>query len=380
MLFLRQKVKLGDRIILSILLIQAVYCLIAMCLHGFFFLGMDYKYFNLSIQFVAVAIVYIYIQTFFCIHKVAKSSVYVMALMGVMGAIAFFLGIFGLIGPFTTDGTLGVDGRAISNFFFTYSTSIMTMPSFTFIRVAGFFDEPGTFAYYITFALLTNKLYSYSKSLEWVLIVTGLFTFSLAFIITLMFYYFIFYNPFRSFKTLFIFIVPFAFIVLFLAYGDRSESEIGQMIHKTTIGRLYTDEKASGQLFVGDNRSELFGISWNAFTDSPLIGHGESVNENVRSKYYDARLGANLFYPLAIHGILGAPILFLAYIYLTYLVFVHPRKRDRVAMGAWLIMFINFLQRPSVHGGLYGYFAIIFLIEATKYRILSLKNSELNKF
>lgn len=370
MLFLRQKVNLGDRIIPVILFVQACYCLLATLLHELFFLGMEEGYAKWFMQFISVAIVYLYIQSFFCIHKVSKSSIYMIASMGIMGGSVFFLGLFGLISPFTTFEKMG--GGVVYNFLLTFSNSVSFMNDFTIVRVAGFFDEPGTFAYYITFALLTNKLYSYSKRLEWILVVTGLFTLSLAFIITLMFYYFIFYNPVRSLKSLSMFSLLVLIIMLCSAYSDSVDSEIGHFIHKQTIGRLYAAEE-SDMLFVGDNRSGLLKESWVAFAESPFIGHGESLSDNISSKYYNINIGANLFSPLAKHGIIGTLIFFSAFIYWGYLIFVHPPKRDRVAVGAWVIVFINFIQRPEVTGGLYGYFAVIFLVEATRYRLLSLK-------
>lgn len=367
----RLKVKLGDPILLTIILAQAVYCLIAAYLHELFFLGMDYGYVSLSVQFTVVAIVYLYIITFFSIHEVAKSAIYVIAIMGVMGAIAFILGISGLIGPLTSLGIVG--DRTVYNFFLTYSPAALYLSGHVIIRVAGFFTEPGVFAFYITFALLTNKLYDYSKRLEWVLIVTGIFTLSIAFFFILICYCFVYYRRqmLKRLPLLIIFILAIGVFAASEWVGSAEEDGMGWSVFKLTIGRLASSDKDSGRIIEGDNRSDLMALSWNAFIDSPLIGHGESGTINSASKYYGAHLGANSFAPLAVHGIIGVSILFLAYFYWGYLIFIYPCKRDPEAIGAWFILTLNLLPKPQVYGGLYGYFAIIFLIEATRYRLSS---------
>jgi hypothetical protein len=300
-----------------------------------------------------------------------------MAIMGIIGVPVFFLGILGLITPFSTFEK--PVGGTVFNFILTFSNAAWSMEEFSLMRIAGYFDEPGTFAYYITLALLTNKIYDYSKSLEWTLVVTGLFTISLAFIITLMFYYFIFYNPLRSFKSLIIFLILVLSILYYgISYSDKEELHWHTFLYKQTIGRLYISEEGSDRIFAGDNRSHLFTISKDAFIESPLIGHGPSSYDNVKSKYY-GKLGANLLAPLAIHGIIGAPIVFLIYIYWTCLVFVHLRRSNIILLGAWFIVSLNFAQRPDVTGGLYGYFVMIFLVEATNYRLSFLKRERLPK-
>ena len=66
------------------------------------------------------------------------------------------------------------------------------------LRIAGFFDEPGTMAFFLVFALLINKVVFNSKKNEILILISGFFTFSLAFYIIGFFYLLFFYFNFKS--------------------------------------------------------------------------------------------------------------------------------------------------------------------------------------
>jgi hypothetical protein len=372
MFICRQRVKIQNPVFLWILSIQAAYCLLAVFLQGLNF-GIDLRYINLSLQFVSVAIVYIYISSYSSIHLVGKSSIFMMSLMGGMGAVAFFLGITGLVGPLTSIQTIG--DRTVYSFLLTYSPAAIHFSGAVLMRVAGFFAEPGDFAFYLVLALLLNKLYAGSRKIEWLLIFSGLFTLSVTFYISIFLYLSLYYRR-LIFKPRPLLAICIFLMALFAAnawVSSNENDEFGGAASKLLFGRFLSDDGDSEKIIKGDNRSDLISISLSAFMDSPFIGHGESVNENSASKYHDAHLGANLFAPLAVHGIIGAPILFLAYLYWTFLVFRRYDKLDSVNVVAWIIFTVNLIPKPQIYSGLYGYFVIIFLIEATRYR-LSVKN------
>jgi len=363
---LRMKINTGDPVIVSIIMIQICYSFVAALLHELFFLGFETLYINMAMQFVAVLIVYLYINSFFSIHKVAKSTVYVMGIMGIMGALAFVLSAMGLLGVMSEFKHL--DDSEGLNFILTFSKGALFFRDAVFIRVAGFFDEPGTFAYFITFALLTNRLYDYSGKLEWMLILTGLFTFSLAFYITLVFYFILYYGRIMYFNRLFIVILS-VFTIGWYVAAYSEKSDINNMIYYQTIGRLQIEQSGSDKIIAGDNRSDLFVDSWHAFSKSPVIGHGFSAQKNPQSEYYGVFLGANLLTPLVIHGVLGTTIIFAQYFYFSYLVLFRRKNIYRYSFAAWAIVTLNLFQRPDIFGGLYGYLVVIILIEVCKSRL-----------
>jgi len=368
---IREKITTGDPIIVTILMIQIIYSFIATFLHELFFLGLETLYINMAIQHIAVMIVYLYIKSFYSVLKVGKSTVYIMAIMGILGVLAFFLGVAGLLS--VKSYWVREDDSVGFNFMLTFSNTVDFLGDALIIRIAGFFDEPGTFAFYITFALLTNKLYKYSKKLEILLILTGLFTLSLAFYITLVFYFVLFYRSIRHFKKILLAILS----ILAVAYyidASQNESEINSIIYIRTIGRLQLESSGSGKVITGDNRSYLIINTLDAFIKSPIIGHGFSSQNNPRSEFYNIALGANLLTPLALHGLLGTIFLFMHYFYFSFIVLIRQKRIERNSFAAWVIVTINLFQRPNVFGGLYAYFVIIILIEATKDWIATHRN------
>jgi hypothetical protein len=365
-LFLKGKLKNPDKAIIIILISQAF-----LIVFPFSFFHGDvhqFAYVAISIQYIAILILYVYVHNFYSIPKMAKSLVYFMTLMTTMGSIVAVLGLIGLIDIFSTHQN--PDGRTAYNFILTFSNSVVPIGNSLIIRIAGFFDEPGTFAYYITFTLLINKIYGFSKTMEWMLIIGGLFTLSLAFNVTVVLYIFFFYGNWKQFKY---FLLGLMIISSFFLYIDnfRYSSPVNSMIYNLTLGRLEVEKSSSGNSIVtGDNRSRLFVRAFEAFKDSPFIGQGIRHQEDINSKFYKQHFGSNLFGPLGEGGIIGATITFLAFFYWTYLVFARSDQVNRrMLISSWTIITINFLQRPALRG-FFTYFVMILLIEATKFYLI----------
>jgi len=356
-----KSLKFGNNFIVGILLIQASYSLIAAYLQVFI-LGFDFMYINLTIQLVAVLIVYIYIQSLYSIHKVAISSIFVIAFIGVLGVTAFFLGLAGILKPI---GMFPSDNPYYTNFFLTFSNAYYAFGNSTIIRIAGFFDEPGAFAYYITMTLLLNKIYNYSKKIEILLVFVGVFTFSLAFFVSLSLYFLFFYFSVRNIGSLFL-VAALVLSAIGFVVHMKDDNEYAGIIYELTVRRLHIAQGDDVKIVRGDNRSQKFIWSKEAFLQSPLIGHGMSAYSNPNSEFY-GKLCCNILHPLATDGLIGTFIFYLLFIY-WILYIVSRRNIDIVSLGAFMIVFANFFQRPGFYGGLYGYFIFIFLVEATIWR------------
>lgn len=357
-LFKNKSFNIGNRQIVVILLIQMTYSLAAALLHETF-LGVDLIYINLALQLLAVLIVYTYINTFFNVDKVAISVLYVIAVIGVLGGGAFALGIAGILKPVNT---FPPDTNLYTNFVLTFSNTYYEIGNVVFMRTAGFFDEPGAFAYFITMSLLVNKLYGYSKKIELLLIFVGFITFSLAFYISMFLYFIVFYFRRRN-AVLVIFVVTLVALLVLLVDRFKDENEIVNVVYELTIKRF---TPAKDKIIEGNNRAQKYIWSKEAFVKSPLIGHGISAYSNPDSEFH-GKLCCNILDPLATHGVLGTFIFYLLFMYWFLIIITHS-KLDLVALGAFLIVVANFFQRPGFHGGLFGYFIYIFLVEATIWR------------
>jgi hypothetical protein len=369
-LLAKGKVKIPDKIIIFILISQTFLIVFPFSFfHGQFH---QLAYIAISLQYLATLVLYVYVHNFYPFQKMVKSLIYLMSLMVILGAIAFVLGLMGKIEVFSIHENIG-NGTAY-NFILTYSNTITVIGKSIIIRVASFFDEPGTFAYFITFTLLINKIYGFSQKMEWILIVGGICTLSLAFYITIILYLILFYGNWKKFKYFFLGLVIISSLFLYIN-NSRYDSPNNAKIYELTIGRTKQTQE-SDKIVSGDNRSELFAIAFEAFIDSPIIGQGIGYREDVNGKYYKIYFGANLFSPLAQGGIIGFTITFLPFFYWTYLVFVSSNSRNKgILISSWTIVAVNFLQRPEVQG-FFTYFVIILLIESTKFY---LKNTSQNR-
>lgn len=369
-LLLKGKVKIPDKIIIFILISQSFLIVFPFSFfHGQFH---QLAYIAISIQYVAILLLYVYVNNFYSFQKMAKSLIYLMSLMVILGAIAFVLGLIGRIEVFSTHKN--TDTRTAYNFLLTYSNTVIFIGKSIIIRVAGFFDEPGTLAYYITFTLLINKIYDFSKKMEWILIVGGICTLSLAFYITVILYLILFYGNWKQFKYFFLGLVIISSLLLYVN-NSRYDSPNNTKIYEMTIGRT-EEAQESDKIVSGDNRSELFALALEAFIDSPIIGQGIEYREDVNGKYYKNYFGANLFTPLAEGGIIGFTIIFLPFFYWTYLVFICSNSVNKgILISSWTVVAVNFLQRPHIRG-FFTYFVIILLIESTKFY---LKNTSQNR-
>lgn len=364
-LALGSRIRLEDPLLVAILGLQMAYAAAAAVMHEAFLLGIELRYVNLCLQFATVLVLYLYIVRFHSVERIAVSSITAMAVMGALGAVAFALAALGILpilwefqGPTWPSYSFGL----------TFSPTVISYGSFTFLRVAGFFDEPGTLAFYITFAILLNRLYGRSQRIERLLIVTGLFTFSLAFFVSLVLYGSIFYLRQRHVRGILLALSVLAMCAVYVA-RTRGTSILSEQVYSATVMRFQRGEAGSGQVIAGDNRSVLLVAALKAFKAAPLFGHGFSAAENPKSAFYGMQMDANVMWPFAAHGLIGVLVYFGAYVYWTFLVFGTRQGLDRACVGAWVIVTANLLQRPNVFGGAYGYFVYIFFIYATRWRL-----------
>lgn len=362
------KIKGYNKIVVAILLIQTVYAIL-MAFYQQYNLGFDFKYLNLALQFVSDLLLYLFITSYYSVEKVIISNIQIIAFMCIGGVIVFFLVLGGYLHPFSIfRGPTWIT----KNYLLTVTGSEWNAGGITVMRVAGYFDEPGTFAFYITFALILNKLFSYSKKVERILIICGLVTFSVAFFISIVLYLILFYFSMKSIKYFALFFILGA-IGLNYILKIKEESKLANTIYKISLGRLEINLDDESKVINGDTRTVVYEQAKIAFLDAPVFGHGLLVTEQPKSIYYNAFFGANILAPFAYHGIVGTLVFYAMYFYWTFITFFNRRKLlSRSIIAAWLIISINFFQRPDAFIGTYGYLVIIFLVYGTLYKYHSI--------
>jgi len=338
LVIIKRKIQNPHPLIIFILLFQIVFYLASAFYHN------DTAYINLVIQNIAIIITYFFIIQYIGIETFVKSYLKIIQFMIFMGIIVFFYALFG--GKSYNEFEF-IDGRPIINYIISFARSPFYIGGGMLIRVCGFFDEPGAFAFFIIQALLLNKIYFNSKKTEILLIFGGLFTMSVAFFISLVLYIVFFYLSIKQKKS-FLFIGLFFATAIFFIQVNRDSSVVSHLIYSQTIGRvegLFKGEEV-GEV-VSDNRSSLVENALRAFKDAPLMGHGI---ETVPKKY--GYFGANILGPFANNGIIGAFFMFLPF--MVFLIYSLNFKKWSFYINdtfkSLVIIFINYLQRPDVTG------------------------------
>ncbi len=327
-------------------------------------------YINLLIQLVVVYFCYIYVKRFIGIKVLGESFVWIIASIQILGLIVFIGGLAGFIEPVSSYTAPG--SRLINNYLLSFSPpeAVTHFDSGSLIRIAGFFDEPGTNAFYIITAIVINRLYGYSRTAERILFIGGVATLSLAFFISAFVFYFFLLIMNRKYISFSIFLV--LFLITFTAINEyKDKSDFTQSLYELTVYRVQTDNIQEEKLFAGDNRSQNFRASIDAFAKAPLFGYGKNAHSNPKSEFY-GKLCCNPMHPFATEGIVGVIVYFQIIIMWTLLVWVRGHSNGTLLV-LWLIIALNLAQRPGFHHGALGYFVFILLLEATRWRIAQSK-------
>lgn len=341
------KLSLINKVMIFVIFINGLYYFFTVFYHR------DNTAISQIIPLFGIVLIYLVITKISGLELFVKSYILIMIVFGLFGTFAFFLGLIGKL-PFL--GYLGNEEINSINYLFTFSNAVFNREGdFQLIRVASYFDEPGTFAFYITFALLINQLSFKNPKFDKLLIFTGLFTLSLAFYITL-FFQFLFYKDWL--KLYFKFVV-FISLILFIFSSLKSNYPIIGLLNMATIERF---EKSDDGTIKGDNRTIHFAKGLEYFTEKPILGHGkENVLKNERFFGYDPSsfVGFMVFY-----GLIGTVIIFLIYLLqFKYLFKINNGLSiDHFIFKILFIQLLLFIQRPLINVPL-AFLLLILMIE-----------------
>lgn len=241
----------------------------------------------------------------------------------VSGVIGFLLVLFSLLSPISQ--FIEMDGRP--GYFYGLFTTNSVYGSF--VRVAGFYDEPGALAFWGIFALLFNKLYVDNKKMEYLLIFGLISTLSMAYFIQLAVYFYLFYKNQRK-KIL----LPLILFIIML----KGIASFNEGLDNVIFGRFSLN--AQTQSLDGDNRTELLKRCWRIFKTSPVTGVGATNLATVVSEK-EGFVGANFFVNWASDGILGVLVT-----YLPFFLLLKLGKYKRQYIYAFIIIILGLIQRP----------------------------------
>lgn len=292
--------------------------IIAFCLLALF--HSDLFYLNRYILFVIIS--YLFILALYNTIRIQRFIHYnniVITSQVSLGLIAFVLVFFGVLEPlFTFSG----GGDRIAFFYGITSTNAQVGK---FIRVSGFFDEPGALAFWGIYSLVLNKLFIKNKLIEIFLIIGLFFTFSMAYYIQIILYFLFFYFNKNN-----ILITISLLIILSIFYKSDYKLDTDSELYFLTIRRI--ERNSVGE--IETNRDELTKNAYKLFASSPIIGVGETYAQSTGG------VDDNPFETLAKGGILGTIALYLPLV----IIIIHYRRVD--VLKAAIILIIGYLQRP----------------------------------
>jgi hypothetical protein len=201
------------------------------------------------------------------------------------------------------------------------------------IRPAGYYDEPGSFAYVVMFLLLINRKYFKNMTWEYLLLFLPLVTTSLAHLITIIFFVCIYYlNPKNILKlSLFLFFFACTSYLIFSgAFGEEKSS----FFKKKLVYRIEN-------VIEGEDKSRQggFELGPNIFSEH----HWGYSSKKVKKEYPDF-VNETIWGPLIYFGILGFPFFLLPFI---YIMIKSIKNQDKTTLLMLSLVLINLIQRPS---------------------------------
>jgi hypothetical protein len=270
-----------------------------------------------------IVLLIVTILLLYCVFIKEKSFIplvkvlnYIIFIQAILAAIGFFLVLLGVLQPFFYFEN--VDMRQGECYLLTCTNAHVV----NFIRVAGYFDEPGAFAFWGVFSLIFNKLFVDNKRIEVGLMVCLLFTFSLAYILELALY--LLFLGRGNFKRIGIGIIVVVLSAIFIANVDSSSKEI--------LDRLVF-ERVESNINDENERNAMAERARKHFVSEPIFGKGAKRLEEIEY------VGDNPYEILAKDGFVGYFITYLPLI----VAFFKGGRKEKLAS---IILFVDYQQRP----------------------------------
>lgn len=263
------------------------------------------------------------------VERFCKYYIYLMLIFSILGTIAFLFFYFYHI-PIIFEYE-NADGR--TGVFLGLTCSNVYSETHRMFRYSGFFDEPGAMGLWGLLAILLNKLIFNNRKIEIILIVCLLFTFSIAYFISISLYLLLFVFKPKNIKI----IIPFSIIIIGCLYFISKDSHLNDQL----FGRLQYD-KTTGTI-EGNTRAEEQKNAEKVFKANPLFGVG-ATNAVVMGKNGNS-INSNILSPFAKDGIVGVFVL-----YAPFLLTVWKQRGNNVAFKCLLVYSLSFFHRSIIVG------------------------------
>lgn len=250
--------------------------------------------------------------------------------------VLFFLLIFGIELP-SIEFTQGTFGTGLDRNWL-YPLGIVMDKNYIgdalFNRICGLTDEPGQLALLITWMLVLNEFTLKSKSYRNHLVFCGIFTFSFAFLISVIMFGLYFLVVKINRPILVVRNIALLSISVVLIYSSLGDGPKGYLNAKT-FARIADLTSAGGSGIVGDNKTGSIVHHYNGLKSHDRLWFGFGVTES-RELALDQQ-------DFSTYGMISLVTRYFPF----YLLFLLHIKNIRVLL--LLIIAVNFVQRPGIH-------------------------------
>lgn len=272
-------------------------------------------------------------------------------ILSVINNIGYLLVCLNLLKPFHTFISQLNSKDEFYNYglFFVQKKLVTELDGSTLLRTCGYFDEPGTFAFYLMLALIAYKIFlttnGKNKFIEIILLISGITTFSLAFYIFLFLYLLFFYAEYLTITILKlftknkikIFILILIILLFFVLYLALTNDILILYLKEKIFERLQLT--GDDQIFAGNNRAGSFNVGLPLFLHKIWLGWGIGY---VKTYFKDFD-GASIMGVLVSYGLLGCIIIYWIFVSVTFKLLLTFKLKF---VGVGLIFLLNFIQRP----------------------------------
>lgn len=322
-------------------------------------LNFDALSITLLTHLVVITTVLIALNDHSTVRLFAKLWVSLAILISILTVISFILLLFNFIEPVALfPRPNDAENVMIYRVGFVFSNSPFYWDGTLYARLAGHFDEPGQYAMFIVHSFFISYVTGFSDKTRVLLLVAGLVTTSLAFILTIPMLLMFMYSSRgtvcannKSFKFAQRSKIAGIFVIISSVLAIINTSNDGNLtgiFDDVVFERIQNFEHLSS----GGNRSASFSAGLEALKDSPLLGVGR---HKFIKEFGDP---GSLLGQAGIVGVLGLILLLIPW-FIIFAVAISRRSISVLIMA--LILFINYIHRPPSIG-LYNYVLMYMLI------------------
>jgi len=365
-LFKRKISRIKSNVIL-IVLFQTFYFLIVAIVYQ------EQRYLFIVFQSLCVAVIILFVHAYIGYEKTIKSVLWVITGISILAVLGFFLALSGILEPIVLFQR--GPNEMVYSYVITFTNQIWRLGNTQFIRPSGFFLEGGVLGFFIIHSLILNKLSVNNKRIEILLSVSGIITMSMAFYISLILYFSLYYVN-RRYILKFLVIVIISATTVFAIVQLKNYNSTLNTFYWLTVDRFNFSEDLE-RILKGNNRLPIILEGIDHFKKSPVFGSGRTYT------FINYPIGvASIMGPLISYGVVGTFMFFLHIIYFSTISFLQVFRRGSISVDdfgkASIILLLNYLQRPFV-SSLLVYLIIFLLIYSNKNRKISNFGTRMSK-